>query len=180
GLSVCRQIAEEHGGTLSFESVEGKGTTFRLDLPAAREEDLLDAEPQASGPGHPAVPGKRVLVVDDEKDIVELITRVLREEGDEPVGVTDPGHALELVRAEGFDLVVSDMGMEGVRGPDLYAALAARTAPRLPRMLFVTGDILNGRVLDFFQKTKAEYLVKPFEVEELRQTLRRLLGGGGA
>lgn len=177
GLSVCRQIAEEHGGTLSFASEEGKGTTFRLSLPAAREEDLLDAEPEASGPAYPAVPGKRVLVVDDEKDIVELIVRVLREEGDEPVGVTDPREALRLVEAESFDLVVSDMGMEGVRGPDLHAALAARAAPRLPRVLFVTGDILNARVLDFFQKTRAEYLVKPFEVEELRQTLRRLLSG---
>lgn len=178
GLSVCRQIAEEHGGTLSFDSVEGKGTTFRLDLPAAREEELRDAEPEASGPAYPTVPGKRVLVVDDEKDIVELIARVLREDGDDPVGITDPRQALKLVQAESFDLVVSDMGMEGVRGPDLYAALAARTAPRVPRMLFVTGDILNGRVLDFFHKTSAEYLVKPFEVDELRQTLRRLLAGG--
>lgn len=179
GLSVCRQIAEEHGGTLDFVSEEGQGTTFRLRLPAAREEDFAEAAPDEAAPSLPAVPGKRVLVVDDENDIVELITRVLREDGDEPVGVTDPNQALKLVRSESFDLVVSDMGMEGVRGPDLYAALAERTAPRLPRMLFVTGDILNKRVLDFFSHTKAEYLVKPFEVGELRQALRRLLAAGG-
>jgi CheY-like chemotaxis protein len=123
------------------------------------------------------VPGKRVLVVDDEPDIVSLIVRVLREDGDDPVGVSDPAEALRLVQSQDFDFVVSDMGMEGVRGPDLYAALAARVAPRLPRILFVTGDILNPKVLDFFSRTNAEYLVKPFDVPELRQTMRRLLAG---
>lgn len=176
GLSICRQIAQEHGGTLEFESVLDKGTTFRMSLPTARPEDLVELEEAEQAPAYAAVPGKRVLVADDEADIAELIGRVLREDGDEAVVVNSGAEALRLAQGEDFDLVVTDMGMEGVRGPDVYAALARRVAPRVPRALFITGDILNAKVLEFFSKTQAEYLVKPFDVDELRQTLRRLLG----
>lgn len=175
GLSICRQIAQEHGGALTYESEEGRGAVFRLSLPAAGPGDLEELEREEAPPAYPSVPGKRVLVADDEADIAELIARVLREDGDEAVAVHSGPEALKLVESSDFDLVVSDMGMEGVRGPEVYAALARRVAPRLPRILFVTGDILNAKVLDFFSKTSAEYLVKPFDVDELRQTLRRLL-----
>lgn len=178
GLSISRSIAKEHGGDLTFSSVAGEGSSFRLSLPSARPEDLEQLEESAPPPEFSPVPGKRVLVADDEADIAELISRVLREDGDEPVSVTSGTEALELVRTEAFDLVVSDMAMEGVRGSDLYTALAQRVSPRHPRILFVTGDILNAKVLEFFSRTNAEYLVKPFDVTELRQTLRRLLAQG--
>ncbi|MDE2490516.1 MAG: response regulator [Elusimicrobia bacterium] len=173
GLTVCRQILREHGGDLSFESRPGAGTVFRADLPAADAAALDEFEvlPEAYDP--PPVPGRRVLVVDDEKDIADLIARLLREDGDE-VRVAYGGHeGLKLLQEGRYDLVISDVEMEGVKGPDLYAALAALDAPT--RMLFVTGDILNPKVLDFLSKTGSEPVLKPFDLEEMRRTVRRLL-----
>jgi DNA-binding response OmpR family regulator len=69
--------------------------------------------------------------------------------------------------------------MEGAKGTDLYAALAARNALDSCRVLFVTGDILNAKVLEVLSKTRSEYLVKPFDIQEMRQTARRLLRESG-
>jgi C4-dicarboxylate-specific signal transduction histidine kinase/ActR/RegA family two-component response regulator len=175
GLSICRQIAQEHGGNVSFENSPGEGCAFILDLPvgSAAEFDRLEKveEPVA----HPAVPGKRVLVADDEADIAEVVARLLREDGDE-VSVAHGGEeALKLLGTGAFDLVISDMEMERVKGPDIFKKLAAGGGTSKAKVLFVTGDILNPKVLDFLAKTGSEYLAKPFDIDDLRQAARRLL-----
>lgn len=175
GLSICRQIARDHGGDVSYRSAPGRGTTFFLDLPAAAPGDFDDDAGAATPPPREAVPGKRVLVADDEHDIAQLIARVLREDGDEAVVVHNGTDALALLKAGGFDLVVTDVEMEGAKGTELHAALIGEDGRLRAPILFVTGDILNPKVLRFLSSNKAEYLVKPFDVHELRQTVRRLL-----
>ena len=74
-----------------------------------------------------------------------------------------------------YDLIVSDMAMEHAKGPDLHARLAQLGRLTSTRMLFVTGDMLNAKVLALLDSTSSEYLVKPFDIDDLRQSVRRLL-----
>jgi CheY-like chemotaxis protein len=176
GLPICRQIAQEHGGDISVRGGgAGRGSVFCLDLPLGSAEDFdrigtLEAPAPLS-----AVPGKRVLVADDEEDIADVIARLLREDGDTVEIAHNGEEAVKLLAAASYDLVVSDIEMEHTKGTDLYAALAAQGAFPATKILFVTGDILNPKVLEFLSRTKSEYAVKPFDIQELRQTMRKLL-----
>ncbi|MBI2789297.1 MAG: response regulator [Elusimicrobia bacterium] len=175
GLSICRQIAREHGGEISLENRPGQGCSFTLDLPAGRVEDFERLETPEAPVLHPAVPGKRVLVIDDEADMAEVISRLLREDGDEAEVALGGADGLRLLEAGGYDLVISDMEMEGVKGEDIFARLTAGRGRSRSEVLFVTGDILNPKVLSFLSKTGSEYLAKPFDIDDLRQAVRRLL-----
>lgn len=177
GLPICRQIIREHGGEIDVESASGRGSVFRVALPVADETELDRLETSAEPLSYSAVPGKSVLVADDEEDIADLIARLLKEDGDEVHVALHGGEALKLLDERAYDLVISDIEMERAKGMELYARLSAQG--RLPgtKLLFVTGDILNPKVLDFLSRTGAEYLVKPFDIDELRRTARRLLTG---
>ena len=175
GLPISRQIVQEHGGAIELESRPGRGTAFHLTFPLAREDEFDETAVLATPTPYEAVPGKRILVADDEADIAAVIARLLREDGDEVQVAHNGAEALKLLEAAPYDLVVTDIEMEHAKGSDLYAALAAKGALASCRMLFVTGDILNPKVLEFLSKTNSEYLVKPFDIQELRQTARRLL-----
>lgn len=178
GLPICRQIVQAHGGDIVLSSRPGAGCVFRVELPLGSPADFERIEAVEPPTTLAAVPGKRVLVADDEKDIAEVIARLLREDGDEVRIAHHGGEALKLLEADYFDLVVSDIEMERAKGTDLYAALASKGAFPRVKMLFVTGDILNPQVLEFLSRTKSDYLVKPFDIQEIRQAMRRLLAGG--
>jgi C4-dicarboxylate-specific signal transduction histidine kinase len=178
GLSICRQIAREHGGDISFENRSGLGCAFTLDLPVGSAADFERLEATEEAVRYPAVPGKRVLVVDDEQDIAEVIARLLREDGDDVIVAHGGAEALKLLDTGPFDLVISDMEMEQVKGPDIFKKLAAGGGRSAAKVLFVTGDILNPNVLEFLSKTQSEYLAKPFDIDDLRQSVRRLLAPG--
>ena len=122
-----------------------------------------------------AVPGKRVLFIDDETDMAEVISRLLREEGDEAEVALGGAEGRRLLEAGKYDRVCSDMEMEGVKGEDIFARLTAGGGRSSSEVLFVTGDILNPKVLAFLSKTGSEYLAKPFDIDDLRQAVRRLL-----
>ncbi|MEK7381801.1 MAG: ATP-binding protein, partial [Elusimicrobiota bacterium] len=175
GLSICRQIAREHGGDVLLENRPGQGCAFVLDLPSGSSAEFAQLDEIEEPVQYPSVPGKRVLVIDDEADIAEVIARLLREDGDEVEVVHGGPEALKLLETQVFDLVISDMEMELVKGPDIFKWLAAGGGSSSAKVLFVTGDILNPKVLDFLYKSKAAYLAKPFDIDDLRQAARRLL-----
>lgn len=177
GLSISREIVKQHGGDITFDSRVGQGTVFWIKLPAATESELAGLKDLDDEELVAAVPGKRILVVDDEKDLSDLIARVLREDGDEVDSTCHSLEALDWIRERDYDLIVSDMEMEQGKGPDIHRELSQREPNRRSRLLFVTGDILNPKVLAFLSRTKSPYLVKPFDVEELRQAARRVLRG---
>ncbi|MGO8993617.1 MAG: ATP-binding protein [Polyangiaceae bacterium] len=179
GLSISRDIVTSLGGELVAASEVGRGTTMRVTLPRAPERATArDASLPPRGDG--TVERHRVLVIDDEKFIVDLVTEALRGKHD-VVGTTDPHHALEqLVDGGPFDVIVCDLMMSSLTGMDLHAS-AARARPGLEgRFVFATGGPTTDRARAFLATVPNARLTKPFSVKELEECVMAVARGGRA
>src|SRR5258708_911784 len=110
----------------------------------------------------------RILVVDDDADVRELIELALSS-GHEVDGVESGRAALERLAQHAYDLIVCDLHMTDRDGPAVYRALARRPPPR-PAVLFVTGYADAGPYEDWLRTTQAPVVGKPFEITVLRET----------
>jgi len=130
GLSIVRQLVELHRGTVTAESSgENAGAIFRVMLPvpslpevpnAAEKTDPKNEWNSLTTTQH-SLSGLRVLVVDDEPDARELVAAVLTTCGVEVVSVGSATDALDQMKKQRFDLLISDIGMPGMNGYDLIA-----------------------------------------------------------
>jgi PAS domain S-box-containing protein len=146
GLAQVFGIAERHNATVEVESAVGEGTTFRLTFPAGTGAGLngavgpSDAEvaAQRERPTRSLDRPQRVLAVDDDPTIREMLAAGLRREGREVVTVATGEAALEQLRQAQFDVVLSDIGMgAGMNGWELAAKVRAEW-PNV-RVLLATG-----------------------------------------
>jgi len=117
----------------------------------------------------------RVLIVDDEVPACKLLAVILGPPAFRCSTAHDGIEALEVLRSESFDAVICDLKMPYVDGPGLYRALVRRENPMQHRVLFVMGDTMGPRTLEFLKSSGLPYLAKPFLVEELKEAVRRAL-----
>jgi CheY-like chemotaxis protein len=174
GLSVVYGVVDGLGGRLSIESAIGLGTIVEVALPAA--EDLPD-EPVEAGPEPAAVlNAERVLVVEDRQVVRELTRDVLESAGFEVVAVIGGREALdEVAMGEPFDLLLTDVVMPEMSGPELAVKLRTKR-PELP-VLYMSGytdDVLSAHEL---AQAATAFLRKPFGNAELITAARTLLDG---
>ena len=114
-----------------------------------------------------------ILLADDEDKIVRLLGRTLREEGFEVVGTTCPREARTLLVQRPFDLFIVDNIMPGLTGLDIVRELTqARRCPRMPEILFMTGQPTFEGAVEAMKLGAFDYLRKPFEVEDLLTKVR--------
>ena len=137
GLAICRQLVEQMGGTIGFESEAGAGSRFFFDVVVAR------AERAAPAAGAEDVVGMRILVVDDNATNREILQHRLLSWGARTGSAKDGTEALrELSRAaeEGaaYQLAIIDMHMPGMDGLALARAIRDRAALGAPRVLLLT------------------------------------------
>ena len=167
GLSICHNIIASLGGTISVESVEGKGTTFRIELPAETSPPTERSVVRPSTP--PKGPSLRVLVVDDEPMVGRAIQRMLK---DHEAIVAEGGKlGLALAREGTFDLVLCDLMMPEVSGMDLYEALAASRPEVAERIVFITGGAHTESARAFLEGVPNRKLNKPIELEAMRNVV---------
>jgi len=132
GLSIVRQLVELHRGTVTAESFgENAGTTFRVmfplpslpEVPHAAEK--IDPKNERNSPttAQHSLNGLRVLVVDDEHDTRELVAAVLTTCGAEVVSVSSATEALDQMKRQRFNLLISDIGMPEMNGYDLIGRI---------------------------------------------------------
>jgi signal transduction histidine kinase len=165
GLPICKRIVTDLGGDLTAESELGRGTTFRVILPATRAERASFTRRAPTAPV-PTAPRGRVLIVDDERMTVSLTERMLVGEHD-VLGVTDPEEALALLGTEHFDVVLCDVDMPVLSGPDLFRA-ARRLNPRLVhRFVFLNGGMPAEDVRTALDGATNPIIDKPFEAQRL-------------
>ena len=180
GLSICFGIVTDHGGRIWAESEPGQGATFIVELPASKAPRRASSETRPPQEIPAPVQQKRILVVDDEEDVAGVLGRFLAQEGYEVLVAHSGAEALALLEEiqgslEGLDLILSDIKMPGLSGPALYERLR-RQAPELAqRVLFITGDTLDRRTQAFLRRVRLPYVRKPFDLEELRRQVSRLL-----
>lgn len=131
GLAIVRHLTELHGGTVRAESLgEDQGSTFTIALPLIEEANELTAhaaKPTVSMPRLPLV-GLRLLVVDDEADMRDLISTILQQTGAIVTVVTSATEALAVFDQVQPDVLVSDIGMPLVDGYELMRQLRDRLA----------------------------------------------------
>jgi CheY-like chemotaxis protein len=147
GLSIARQLVALHGGTIEAASDgSGRGATFTVRLPV--REIGAAAEPVRRDPAAPRADrlrGVKVLVVDDERDTLEMLESVLRSAGATVFAARAADDALRIAIAERPDALVSDIGMPGMDGFDLMARILAALGPDAPRARIAVTAYANER-----------------------------------
>ena len=118
----------------------------------------------------------RILVVDDDADVRELIELALEGQGHEVDSVDSGRAALERVTQHAYDLIVCDLHMPDRDGPAVYRAIARRPPPR-PAVVFITGYADAGPYEEFLRSVPTPVVRKPFDINALRTTVRQMLGG---
>ncbi|HXB73677.1 MAG TPA: response regulator [Candidatus Acidoferrales bacterium] len=172
GLSICHGIVSSFGGQITVDSQVGKGTTFRVLLPAA----TIARAGAARSAGKTDRLRGRILVVDDEEQILRIIGRTLGMDGHEAVCIENAQEALALIeRGERFDVIVCDLMMPNMTGMDLYEILLGQDPDLARRVVFISGGATSARAGDFLRSVLNPIISKPFTPKQLLEVIQQLL-----
>jgi signal transduction histidine kinase len=176
GLFVSRQTVTEHGGHVAIESHVGKGTVFRVFLPCEMTATAAPAPATAATPPAeaPAPAGRsRIMVIDDEPAIGGAIRAALRGEHDVFVVQRAAEAFARLAAGETFDLVLCDLVMPDIGGPEVYATINERWPALTPRLIFMTGGAFTDATGAFIDRALTPIVFKPFRLGELKALVRK-------
>jgi two-component system NtrC family sensor kinase len=173
GLSVSYGIVQEHAGHLTAESRPGE-TRFSVELPVTTEPPAVTRAAVPPPLRVEKVHGRVALIVEDEAQVSDLIATLLEETGWRVDVATGGRRGLERLRAQRYDLVVSDMRMPDGDGEELYRGAMALDPTIARRFIFLTGDTANPVAWRFLQETRAPVLEKPFSPAVFLDTVRRI------
>jgi CheY-like chemotaxis protein len=163
GMSISYGIINRHKGTIELDSTEGVGTTFTLKLPVAgatgkkekQTEERVEKEKKNA----------RILVIEDEEEVRNLLSDILTEGGHQVITACDGNQGIEMFKENEVDIVFSDLGMPGISGWKV-----AETIKGIKKQIPVA--IITGWNVDLEQKELTEKGVdfiafKPFEVKQV-------------
>ncbi len=171
GLSQIFGFAHQSGGEVGIESKLGKGTTVSLYLPRTAATATVRLHPQATGgEAEPTVPGARILLVEDDQRVRAATVGALEDLDYQPVACESGAEALAIFDKQPFDLVISDVIMPEMTGPELIRIL--KTKKPEVAVLFVTGYVGEGDSEDLIGY---ELLRKPFTVGALASAVASAL-----
>ena len=171
GLAVVHGVIKSHGGACHVTSVPGKGATFSVYLPLQQGRV---AQPKAGQPAADLHGGERLLIVDDEPDIVDMLSIGLERLGYETVGVTDPFEALAAFEEnpEAWDTVITDQVMPQMSGVELVRKL--KTVRPAIKVVLCTG--YGEKAEESFSADWIDALVrKPADAAIIASKLRKLI-----
>jgi PAS domain S-box-containing protein len=173
GLAVSFGMVAAHGGHLeALPRPVGQGAAFRLTLPvtakAGVELPRITETAKLSGPAK-----QRILVVDDEPEVVSLIRDILERAGHGVDHAEDGFRALELAAKKPYDAIFCDLRMPGMDGLTLSRKLGSLDSRYLKRMAFITGDLL-GTVKQGESLEGCPLIEKPFHARTITETLGKL------
>lgn len=178
GLSLCYGIIKEHGGAISVHSRLGEGATFVIELPLAAGADDVTEKKEHLIPAPVSLTegvGKKVLVIDDEEAILQMVRETLAEQGYEVDVARDGESALSRLGQTSYDLALCDWRMPGLNGQQIYERVRASNPALSERMIFFTGDVINDKAERFLRESQRVCLSKPFSLVEFRAAIGKAL-----
>jgi PAS domain S-box-containing protein len=181
GLSISHSIIHEHRGKIWVQSEGGKGAKFFIELPMVART-APEAEPSTLTPANSPAHSKRLaayrlLLVDDEPGILEVLATVLGESGFTVDTAANGNQALEQISQHRYDLIVSDLCMPGVDGEALYKRLRESDPELAGRIVFLTGDTVSTKSRTFLEWTGNRWFSKPFSTAELEEVITNFVCG---
>ena len=178
GLTLAKRLVEAMNGRIGYESVEGEGTTFWIDLP----------ETQASGPhlqrvgaGAGARPRSTgtVLYIEDDPSHLRLVERVLAEESKLSfIGAMHGRLGLALAREHRPDVIMTDLYLTDISGEEVLQEVQRDPLLRPTPVVILTADATPGRVTRLLAAGARAYLTKPPDVPRLLHVLGEMLPAG--
>ncbi len=180
GLTISNSIVEEHRGKIWTQSEPGKGATFIVELPIVPcEEETGAVKPVTSGTQvDPDAAQHRLLIVDDEPGIVEVLKEVLSSNGYSVETAFNGAEAMQRIETSRFDLIISDLCMPQMDGQKLYRTVLETNADLAKRIIFVTGDTVSPNSREFLESTGNRWFSKPFNITEVEEIVSNCLRQG--
>jgi len=172
GLASAYGIIQGHGGSIDVDSEKGRGTTFRIYLPASDKEVPGQEQPAAEvARGH-----ETILLVDDEDINIEVVREILEMLGYQVATAQGGQDAVDLFQEKkgAIDLVILDMIMPGMGGGDTFDALKG-IDPEV-KVILSSGYSLHGEAARIMERGCSAFIQKPYRIEELAGKLEEVLG----
>lgn len=172
GLAIVHGIVMNHGGALELQSELNQGTTIEMYLPQAEAEAAVQEDPMQTDSVQYSS-GKRIFVVDDQEELLDVVAAMLRQLGHDCITCSDPREAMQVIRqqAESLDLVITDYSMPDVTGLELMQ-YCQEHFPKVP-VVISTGYGDKAIELSAGKLGQFDILDKPYNLSKLRQVVQK-------
>jgi PAS domain S-box-containing protein len=191
GLSICMAIVREHNGDISAQPLSSGGTVFTVTFPVCTESQAIvnfapavaPARGESTPPSTPMLAGKRILAVDDEESILELVAGSLGTRGCFVDRAASFEKAMKLVDRGSYDAILCDLNLETEAGQPISGlqlhdriceTIEARSAKR-PVFIFMTGELVENAISEKAAREGNRFLQKPFRMTDLQALLTEAL-----
>jgi CheY-like chemotaxis protein len=166
GLSAAYGIIKRHKGTIVVDGAPGEGTAFAMTFPVC-EEAIEEQQVKPTLKTHDKV---RILVIEDEKDIRDLIVDILQMNGFDVEIASSGSQGIKLFQEKKFDLVFTDLGMPGMSG--WQVAKEIKMIDKKTPVALITGWQIQLKNAEMKAKGVDLYINKPFKVDQLLQLVQ--------
>lgn len=183
GLSIAHSIMAEHRGSIHYQPAAMGGAGFVMEFPIVAlklpEGHSTEAVKIPVPQTHTIVSRpEKILVVDDERAIVEMLGEMLNLLGYTPTLCYSAAEALKLIEHTDFNLVLSDIRMPEIDGQRLYRMAAQKNLALSQRFIFLTGDTVSAETKAFLQTVGTPHISKPFHLSSIEEAVTKFLANG--